>query len=210
MSASPVARITCLVVLAAGIATAPLGSSSSRWALALLLLALLLITRPRFSWLARRLGPALLALGALLVPLALSMDLARVVVIALRAVGAALASACLASTIPLRELGPALVAVGTPRSLASAVHTLLWQLDHVGAEGRRLMLARRLRGAERFGPEVLSQLLVRTAARAERVDLAMRLRSADGAPEASRFGAVDALVCLSALAVVVALHGIAS
>ncbi|MCC6901140.1 MAG: hypothetical protein IT377_19360 [Polyangiaceae bacterium] len=209
MSVTPSARVACLLVLATGIATAPLASAPSRVALAVLLVALALSTRPRIGWLARRLGPALLALGALLVPLAIA-DPDRALLVALRAVGAAFAASCLASTLSLGELGPALRGLGVPRSLSGAVHALLWQLEHVASEGRRLVLARRLRGATRFGPEVLAQLLVRTSARAERVDLAMRLRGADGAPAGPRLGASGVLSALAALTVVTALHWLPS
>lgn len=205
MSLTPSARVACLLVIVAGIGTAPLDSGRSRAALAAVLLGIALVTRPRLGWLARRLGPALVALGALLVPLFIA-DAERGLSMALRAGSAAFAGSCIASTLSLTELGPGLAGVGVPRALASVVHTLLWQLEHVGSEGRRLILARRLRGARRFGPEVLSQLLLRTAARAERVDLAMRLRGADGAPVGPRFGTAGVVSSLAALAAVAALH----
>jgi energy-coupling factor transporter transmembrane protein EcfT len=68
-----------------------------------------------------------------------------------------------------------------------------------------LILARQLRGARRFGPEVLAQLLVRTTERAERVDLAMRLRGASGT-EQSGFDLGGVALLLGALFVAVALH----
>ena len=102
----------------------------------------------------------------------------------------------------------ALRSLGAPRLLAATIHTMLWQAEHVGDEGRRLLLARRLRGCrERFGPDLLAQLLVRTTARAERVDLAMRLRGADGAPPPRpRLGLVDLAVAALSLAAGAALH----
>lgn len=197
--------MACLVVLAAGIATAPLGSLASRGLLAALVLAVLGLARPRPRWLARRLGPPLVGLAALLLPLVLVSSAERSAEIVARAVGAAVVAAAVASTLALAELGPALAALGVPRALSSAVHALLWQLEHVGAEGRRLILARQLRGARRFGPEVLAQLLFRTAARAERVDLAMRLRGAS-APAAGRISRRDLPALCAALAAAVALH----
>lgn len=205
MTPRPAARLACLVVLAAGIATAPLGSGQSRALLAALLLLVLLVTRPKPRWLFLRLGPALLGLAALLVPLLLSGSAAQAPEILGRALGAACVATCIGSTIPLADLGPALATLGVPRVVASTVHTLLWQVEHVGSEGRRLILARQLRGARRFGPEVLAQLLVRTTERAERVDLAMRLRGASRA-ERGRFGVDGAALLLGALLVAVALH----
>lgn len=205
MTPGPAARLAGLIVLAAGIATATLASTTSRALLVAILAGVLLVTRPSPRWLALRLAPVLLGLGALLVPLLVGGGGARAPEILARALGAALVAISIASTIPLAELGSALATLGVPRSLASTVHTLLWQLEHVGGLGRRLILARQLRGARRFGPEVLAQLLVRTTGRAERVDLAMRLRGALGA-ERARFGLDGLVVTALALALALALH----
>jgi energy-coupling factor transporter transmembrane protein EcfT len=205
---TPPARIACLVVVVAGIATAPLERASSRVLLGVWLAVVLLVTRPAPRWLLTRGGPALLGVAALLVPFALTAAPERVALLAARALGAASAALSIGSTVALHEVGPALGRLGFPRALAGTVRALLWQVGHVGMEGRRLLLARALRGERGFGPEVLAQLLVRTTARAERVDLAMRLRGADlsTSAERARFGAVGLAALLISAAASVALH----
>lgn len=204
----PATRIACLILLAAGIATARMSSLESRLALGLLCLAVLLATRPRARFLLKRLVPALLGVGLLLLPLGLSVNSERAVEVILRAAGAVTITTLVASTVELPELGKALGMLGAPAELTSLVHTLLWQLGNVGAEGKRLLLARQLRGARGFGPEMLAQLLVRTAARAERVDLALRLRGPGGGADESgqRFGVRDAAALATVCASLVALH----
>jgi energy-coupling factor transporter transmembrane protein EcfT len=86
---------------------------------------------------------------------------------------------------------------------------MLWQVGHIGTEGRRLVLARRLRGARgAIGPEILAELLVRTTARAARVDLAMQLRGAhsEAAARQAPLAARDALATGIALALGIGLH----
>lgn len=208
MSARPVARIGSAVVLALGVATAPLTTALSRVALGVLVLGVLALTRPPLRAALLRVGGAALGLGILLVPF-LVMSPARALEVGARALGVVCLVTALVSSVPLARLGPALAGLGVPKALSSTVRALLWQLEHVAGEGRRLLLARRLRGAERFGPEVIAQLVVRTAARAERVDLAMRLRGAELGAADDALAPGDVAWMLGALALAVGLHWIA-
>jgi energy-coupling factor transporter transmembrane protein EcfT len=195
-------------LLASALLTASLATAPPRlWPVCLALAALVgLATRPRWAWLWRRSLVALPALGALTAALALA-DPPRALAVGARAVAALVVALSVASRIELASLPGALRVLGAPRELAATVHAMLWQIEHVADEGRRLLLARQLRGAERVGPEVLAQLLIRTGARAERVDLAMRLRGADGPPDPrAHLCVADVLVALGCLALGVGLH----
>lgn len=208
---SPAGRIASALVLASAIATMP-NARERHAALAVAALAALLFAlgRPRVGWLLRRALPALLFTAALLVPFLLAGQRERAHEIALRATAAVSVVLLVASTLSLAELPTALFSLGVPRSLAGTVHALLWQLEHVGDQGRRLLLARRLRGARgAFGPEMLSALLWRTADRAERVELAMALRHADPLGRRRPLGASDFAAIVLCLAFGIALHRIA-
>ncbi len=208
MNVADTTRIVCALVLASGIATAPLAGRVELGLLALALLVTYALERPGSRWLASRVGPLVLGIVALLVPLWLTGDVARANRLALRAFAAAWCATLILSQLTLPRLAPALRALGVPLALRSAIHTLVWQLEHVAEEGRRLILARELRQARRFGPEVLSELLVRTAARAERVDLALRLRGVHDPSARSRYayGALDVATLAACLGLGVALH----
>ena len=202
------ARLACLLVLVAGVATAPVQARRGQLLALVIPCVALALTRPRLRWLASRLGAASFGLAALIVPFVLLGPAARALPISLRATSATLIAIAIASSIELSELPRALRSLAVPEVLASTVHAMLWQLGHVSDEARRLLLARRLRGARNgFGPEVLALLLVRTAARAERVDLALRLRGATGALTArSRFRPSDAPILGLAAGAALALH----
>jgi cobalt/nickel transport system permease protein len=128
----------------------------------------------------------------------------RAALIGCRALLALIAAIAIAGTIPSGRFGPALAAIGVPSSLAAVIAGVLRQLDLLLAEGRRLALARRLRGARGTAAsvEMLAALLTRSAARAERVELAMRLRGYAGlAPAADvSLRRTDAPVLIAALA----------
>lgn len=212
LSPSIAARVLGLIVIVAGIATAPLGSPiTAAFALTAVGL-LLLLTRPRPLPLLRRGLPALIGVGALSLPIALT-DPQRAALLAARATLALTAALAIASTIPSGRLGPALSALGLPASIAAVLTTLLRQLTLLGSEARRLWLARRLRGARGVGAstEMMAALLVKSAARAERVELAMRLRGYDErhAPAGVVLRVADTPALACAALVATALHVVA-
>ncbi len=209
-AASPAARLLCGALLVAAIATAPIGSPTALAISSAVLLIALLVTQPRPRPLARRALPAVLLIAALVLPLVVAGETHRALAMGARATLAVGVALAMAASLRLDELPGALAALRVPRALAAVVETMLRQLDSVRDEGRRIVLARRLRGARGWGvgPEVLSALFVRTSARAERVELAMRLRgySPDAARERARLGRGDVpLICL-AVAMALLLH----
>lgn len=209
-AASPAARLLTGVLLVAAIATAPLGSLRALSISTALLVTILLAAQPRLRPLAKRALPAVLVIVALVLPLVIAGQTTQALAMGARAslaVGVALA---VAATLQLDELPGALAALGVPTALARVVETMLRQLSSVQAEGRRIVLARRLRGARGFGvgPEVLSALLVKTSARAERAELAMRLRgyNSGAARKQSQLCLRDLPLLLVVLSAVVLLH----
>jgi energy-coupling factor transporter transmembrane protein EcfT len=163
----------------------------------------LVATRPSGRWLVRALGLALLPLGAVVLPLWLT-DAELGARITTRALCVAVATLAFASTQKPHELGAALRGLGVPRSLSAVVATLTRQAARLVPEGRRLLLARELRGARTWwvGPDVMAHLLVRTTRRAERVALAAELRGASaGVPRPAPMSGADgwilgAVLCL--------------
>jgi energy-coupling factor transporter transmembrane protein EcfT len=165
------------------------------------------LARPRARWLARRAAAASMAVAAIVVPFVLAGQTERAAEFAFRAATAVALALTFAATISLADLPRALATLRVPRALSGAVHALLWQLEHVGDEGQRLLLARRLRGARgAFGPEVLSSLLARTAIRAERVDVALALRGVRAPESRDGLRRTDWVATVAVLAFAVALH----
>lgn len=206
---SPAGKIACSVVLVASVATSDPSSSRVRVAVGVLVLAVFALARPDLLVLARRLLVALGAIVALCVPFAIAGDLPRAFELAGRAGAATLIALAFASTLALDELPSGLRALGLPLDFVSTVHAMLWQVGNIGNEGQRLVLARRLRGARGVvGPEILAELLVRTTARAERVDLAMQLRGTHSelAAHGSRLKMRDILGIGCAFCIGIALH----
>ena len=201
---SVAARLVGAVLLAMGLATAPLTEPAALFAALAVVAAVLAIARPRISTLLSRGLLALFAIVALALPIALS-DPMRGASIAIRATLATTAVLAITSSIPFARLGPALAALGLPRGFSAVVTTLLRQLGSLGSEARRLQLARTLRGASgrALSGELVAALLTRSAARAERAELAMRLRGYDERqklPGTSLVASDGALLCSAALA----------
>jgi len=205
---SQAGRLLATLVLVAGIATAPVPERRTALLLASVVAAAALgWARPRLGWLWRRALAASLAVTALAIPFLLAGQPERAANVGVRAALALTVTLALASRLELRELPATLVSLRVPRELASTLHALLWQLEHVANEGRRLLLARRLRGATGvIGPEVLSSLFARTTLRAERVELAVALRGGDPLGERRALSWVDVIAAAIALALGWALH----
>ena len=211
--ASPAARVLTGALLVAAIATTPVGSTRALAISAFLVLATLVASQPRLGVLARRALPAALLIAALVLPLVLSGQTAQALGLGARAALAVTVALAVFASVTLEELPGALRALAVPRALCAVVETMLRQLGSVEDEGRRIVLARKLRGARGWGvgPEVLSALLVRTSARAERVELAMRLRgySPDAARQQARLGWRDAPLLAAVVLAALALHVVA-
>jgi energy-coupling factor transporter transmembrane protein EcfT len=114
-------------------------------------------------------------------PLMFSGDLQRAALLGMRAFLSLSVALAVASTLTFVEVPGALAALRVPSGLVRVLSAMLSQFSLLRDTARRLLLARSLRGARRFdiGPDVLASLLVVSAARAERVELALSLRGFD-------------------------------
>jgi cobalt/nickel transport system permease protein len=169
------------VVLVTGISTAPLRSRDALVASACVALAVLFFTRAAPLALVKRSLVAVPLLAALVLPVMLAGQAQHAVELGLRAMLALITALSFAATLSSIELPAALTNLGLPQPLARMLGTMLRQAGAVQAQGQRILLARKLRGAKggAMSAEVLASLLTSTAERAERVELAMRLRGAD-------------------------------
>ena len=202
---TPAARLLAGVVLVAASATAPLAAPALTMSAAIALVALFL-ARPSFAMFTRTLGAGVLGLTALLLPLLFAGQAAAAVRLGARGCLTLTVALAFASTFSVIELAGALSALGMPRPLCAVISSMLRQLGAVRTQGRSLLLARRLRGAagSGLGADVLGSLLARTAERAERAELAARLRGHELVSARRRSGlrVSDAplLMCVAALA----------
>jgi len=178
---SPAARLLGTVVLVLAIATAPVPRWSALGASLLAVAGFVAMTRPRPNELVRRLLGSLLAVLALVAPLLFVGRGQAALLLGGRASLALLAALSGASTLRAHEISEALLTLRVPHAITGVVDSMLHGLGAVREEGRRLLLARQLRGVRGLGigPELLATLLERTAERAERVELAQRLRGFD-------------------------------
>jgi energy-coupling factor transporter transmembrane protein EcfT len=197
------------LLLVASSATAPLAAPALAAAFATALVVLLAAQPPASRFL-RPLAGALLAIAALLVPLVLAGRGADAAWLAARSLATAVIALGCASSLSLAELGGALAALGLPAALASVIVTMLRQLAAVHAQAKNLLLARKLRGAAgiELGGEMLATLFARTAERAERAELAARLRGHEllSARRRAGFTLRDVPLVLVALVVAAAPH----
>ena len=209
--ATPAGRVLCAVIVVAAIATAPLGSRSAAFAAVTLTLLTLAATRPDKRGLWRKLWPGLLLIVALVIPLVAAGRHAQAGSLAARALLTLLSAIGFAHTLKPDELGTALYGLRVPPALASVVVTLLRQLEVIRGEARTIGLARRLRGARgaALGGDALAMLLVRVAARAERVELAQRLRGFGARAARAGLEVRDLAVLAPAAVLGLSLHALA-
>lgn len=198
---APSGRLLCAVLLVAGFATAP-PVWPSLVVSGLVATTLVVISGGSRRVLAVVLPVALMASVAVL-PLAVNGSALLAARIAVRAVVSTAAAVAVLGGMKVGEIHGALITMGAPRALAATVESSLRQLSELRDQGKRLVLARRLRGPMhvRGGALLLGAWLARTADRAARVELSMALRgySPDRALHASPFGRADGVAAVSCL-----------
>jgi energy-coupling factor transporter transmembrane protein EcfT len=174
-------------------------------------LGALLLSRPRMRTLTTRSGVAAGAIVAAVLPFVITGNVERAALLAARAAAAVTVAIAVGSTLKQNDLAPALAALGVPGALTRVVATMARQLGSVTDQGRRLVLARNLRGSHgsAVGVEVIATLLLRTAARAERVDLAERLRGGPPPARRARLRLSDAPFLVGCVALAVATRVVA-
>jgi energy-coupling factor transporter transmembrane protein EcfT len=155
-----------------------------------------------------------LAITAAVLPFFLGGNPAAGAALTLRAGLACAAALVFADGLARTDLGASLRALGLPAGFATVIASLQQQARIIGDEGRRVLLARRLRGAKGrgLGLGVLSTLFVRSARRAERVDFARSLRGyrIDDAARAARLTSTDIVPLATVLVLATAPHWLAS
>ena len=135
---------------------------------------------------ARRLGrllfPATVMVAGTTLPIAVSFGASHGLLVGARALLAVASAAALLGGTPASRLAPALRGLGIPSAVTTTLAAALRLSGLLVDEGRRLVLARRLRGDRSIlaGGAVLGALFTRAVTRAERMDLAMALRGYRG------------------------------
>jgi energy-coupling factor transporter transmembrane protein EcfT len=177
--ASPAARVLAAVLLIGAVATAEPSTPTLAAAAATGLVALAL-ARPSSRWVLRMSGLACLAIAGVLVPVFATGDVELATRLTARALAVLAIALAFGWTQRPHELGGALRGLGVPASFATVLSTMLRQATSLGSDGRRLVLARQLRGVRgaRLGPEILARLFLRSHVKAERAALAAELRGA--------------------------------
>lgn len=207
---APEGRLLSSVVLAAGLATA-----NPAWTSILvsgLVATILVVTSGALRRSVSVVLPVALMAGMTVLPLAVTGSPGLAVRISARAIVSSTAAVAILAGLTLTELEGALSALGAPTSLSATVASSLRQLSVLRDEGRRLLLARRLRGPVRGrdGALLLGAWLARTAERAERIELSMALRGRPGTrpPRRARPGVIDVAAVISCALVGVAAHAV--
>jgi cobalt/nickel transport system permease protein len=176
LSPTPAGRLACALLLAAALATCPLGAEPLEMAVIVAVAAVLGTSSA--GRLLRVLPAALAVLGLGLLPVAVTASPELAALAFVRGLASVVAAVAIAGSIPLTDLGPALRGLGAPAALAAVVTSALRGATVLRDEGSRLLLARRLRGAATYRGTgaLLGTLLARALSRAERVELSMELR----------------------------------
>ena len=207
MRSSAAGSLLVAVVLVVAIATAPLGTAALGFAFAITAAA---ASHYGASRTRRALLPVLPVILLSLVPVAFAAGVEHAARLSARAIAATATAIATAGSVPAHELGRGLAALGVPRAVAAVLAGALRQTSVLGEEARRLLLARRLRGytGYRAGASLLGVLLGRAADRAERIDLATKLRgcSPTGALGRTHLSRADVPAIATAGAAAIALH----
>ena len=191
---TPAARLSGGVILAVALATAPPSTIGLGVACAFFLVVLLWAKPPTRRW-QKRLVIALVGSSAMLAPFALGGGWSGVAPILLRTSTAIVAAVATSLTLAGEDLGGAFATLRAPRALTTVIVHTVGQLGALADEGQRLALARKLRGASGTGAnlELLSTLLIQSAARGQRRALAVELRGAPPGTTAGSFGGFSSL-----------------
>ncbi len=202
---TPAARLSGGVILAVALATATPSVLGLGVACAFFVSVLIWAKPPARRW-QKRLAFALVGSGAMLAPFALGGGWSGLAPILLRTLSAIVAAVATSLTLAGEDLGSAFATLRAPRALTTVIVHTVGQLGSLADEGQRLALARKLRGASGTGAnlELLSTLLIQSAARGQRRALAVELRGASPGSTVGSFGGFGSL----AFIVVCALMGI--
>jgi len=200
----PAARLLSALLLSISIALLPEIRGGLGFAIAGLVIACALLCRPNLRRLSVRLSLALAVILGLVAPFVVIGDWASAARLGLRALGAATIALLFTSDLSSSALAGALRTLRAPVALVEVIEGLALQLDSLRNVAARIVLARKLRGASglRGSVTILPELLVRSAERAERVDLARRLRGYDAKRRSEMTAADLPCVVLAALAAV--------
>lgn len=204
---SPAARVLSALILSVGLALLPHVGGAVGVAIAGLVIACTLLCRPNLKRLSVRLSLALGVIVGLVAPFLLSGDIDNATRLGLRALGAATIALLFTSDLSSSALAGALRTLWAPVAFVEVLEGLALQLDSLRNLAGRIVLARRLRGASglRDSVTILPELLVRSAERAERLDLARRLRGYD-VKRRARMTALDLLAPLLSASAALSLH----
>lgn len=184
---SPAARTLCSALLVVAVGTRPHSPASQLAALAVTAGALAL-TRPNPRLLLRHALIPLTMIAGLIAPLLLAGDLRRALQVGERATLAVTIALAFSQALSLAEIPGALRSLGAPAPFAAVLATMSRQISTLTERGRRIVLARRLRGARGLSAsgDAVAALLHVSTLRAERIELAMQLRGYDPAAAAGR------------------------
>ncbi len=191
---TPAARLGGGVILAVALATAPPSFLGFGVACAFFVSVLAWAKPPARRW-QRRLAVALIGSGAMLAPFALGGGWSGVAPVLLRSSSAIVTAVATSLTLAGEDLGSAFATLRAPRALTTVIVHTVGQLGALVDEGQRLALARKLRGASGTGAnlELLSTLLIQSAARGQRRALAVELRGAPPGTRVDSFGGFRSL-----------------
>lgn len=210
-SFSPPARLATSLLLIVAVATIP-ATAAGLAAAALLTAGVAVWRRPPLGVLLRRGLAAAGVLLALCLPIWLS-DGAEALPRLLRAMLATTLALLSTASLHHWEVAAALSGLRLPPALTGTVETMLRQVTCVRDEAARLGLARKLRGATTatWSVDLLAVLFDRTLARAERAEVAARLRGYDMTcrPAAARWRWADAPLLLVASLAAISLQLVA-
>lgn len=181
---SGAARLVGGLVVVVGLSSTPLATPASQVCAGSVVCAALLFRRPSPRKLLRRAALALPMIASLLLPLALGGDIQRALLLGARAVCSLLLVLTFTHDLHPAQLPGALAALRLPAPLVAIMSTMVRQLAEIRAQGQRIALSRKLRGASgaTIGAQAIAGLFASTARRADRVELAVRLRGASPLP----------------------------